>query len=224
MIATGRDAEIVDVGRGRVLRRYLTPRSPGTEPVVMRLVREAGYPVPEVFEVHDTGMVMERVDGVTMLDDVAAHPWRIYRHARTLAALHLALHRIAPAEGLPAPFGDPAPGDSVVHGDLHPANVIMSPAGPVVIDWSGAGRGAGAADVADTWLVLASARPPGGLLTRFLAVVLRRRFLAAFLREAGRSEAAKHLQRAAARRAADPHLTAAEKAALRRLASGQGTG
>ena len=34
-------------------------------------------------------------------------------------------------------------GDRVLHIDLHPENVIISPAGPVVIDWSGASAGPG---------------------------------------------------------------------------------
>lgn len=221
VIARGRDAEILDLGGGRVLRRFSGPRPLEAEAFVMRLVREAGYPVPEVFEVYRDGMVLERVDGPTMLDDLATHPWRVQRHARTLATLHRDLHRIRASEGLPARFGEPAPDDVVVHGDLHPGNVMLSRAGPVVIDWTSGGRGPAGADVADAWLILASAQPAGGLLMRALAGALRGRFLGTFLREAGRSEAAAYLRLAIDERAGDPNLTPGEKAAMRKVAAAQ---
>jgi Ser/Thr protein kinase RdoA (MazF antagonist) len=34
-----------------------------------------------------------------------------------------------------------AGGESVCHGDYHPGNIILSPRGPVVIDWMTAGHG-----------------------------------------------------------------------------------
>jgi aminoglycoside phosphotransferase (APT) family kinase protein len=224
VIASGRDAELLDLGRGRVLRRPRVPRRLDAEAGLMARARAAGYPVPEVFEVRPDGMVMERVDGPTMLDDLAAHPWRVDRHARTLAALHRRLHRIPAADGLRAPFGGPLPGDVLVHGDLHPANVLLSPGGQAVIDWSSGGRGPAGADVADAWLVLAAARPPAGTLLRVLVGALRHRFLAEFLRHAGREEAARYLRTAAGRRAADPNLSDAEKEAMRRLAAAHGGG
>lgn len=223
VIGSGRDAEMVDLGGGRILRRPRVPRSLDGEAVVMRLAREAGYPVPEVFEVRPDGMVMERVDGPTMLDDLGAHPWRVGQHARTLADLHHRLHAIAAADGLPAPFGVAAPRDVVVHGDLHPANVLLARGGPVVIDWSSAGRGPAGADVADCWLLLAAARPPAGPLLRTLVAALRARFLAEFLRHAGRAEAARHLDPALRRRTADPHLSPAETAAMRHVAAAHGS-
>lgn len=224
VIAHGRDAEIVELAGGRVLRRFASPRRLEPEALVMRLVRDTGYPVPEVFEVRPDGIVLERVEGPTMLEDLSAHPWRVHRHARTLAALHRDLHRIPAADWLPAQFGDPAPGDVVIHGDLHPANVMLSHAGPVVIDWSSAGRGPAGADVADAWLVVACAQPPGGPLMRALTAALRQRFLTTFLGEADRSQAAGYLRHAYERRAADPHLDRREKAAMQRIAATHAVG
>lgn len=222
MFAAGRDAELVDLGGGRLLRRPRSPRSLEGEAAIMRLARAAGYPVPEVVEVRPDGMVLERIAGRTMLDDLGARPWLVGRHARALADLHRRLHAI-PADGaLPARFGPPDPGDVLVHGDLHPANVLLSPAGPVVIDWSSAGRGPAGADVADAWLVLAAAQPPAGRLLRILVAALRERFLAEFLRGAGREAAARHLAAALGRRTADPHLSDAEKAAMRRVVAAHG--
>ena len=51
-------------------------------------------------------------------------------------------------------------GDALCHGDFHPANVMRSPSGPVVIDWPNAARGAPEADVARTLLILGAGEPP----------------------------------------------------------------
>ena len=219
VIAAGRDAELVDLGGGRVLRRPRRPRPLDREAALMRHVHAAGYPVPEVLDVRPDGIVMRRVDGPTMLDDLAARPWRVRRHARTLAALHDDLHAIPATQDLRPAFGQPtAPDDVVVHGDLHPDNVLLTALGPVVIDWANGGRGPAGADVADVWLLLSSARPPvSGPLKRALVALLRARFLATFLGHTDRGDAARHLPMAVERRLADPNLTPAETASMRRV-------
>lgn len=45
-------------------------------------------------------------------------------------------------------------GAALLHGDLHPGNVLMSPSGPVVIDWFDASAGHPLADVARTELLV----------------------------------------------------------------------
>ena len=86
VIAAGRASEIVDLGDGRVLRRFKGHGDPAREAAVMEHARAHGFPVPEVFEVRDDGLVLELVDGPTMLADLGRRPWRLARHARTLAA------------------------------------------------------------------------------------------------------------------------------------------
>ena len=46
-------------------------------------------------------------------------------------------------------------GDRLCHGDFHPYNVLMSPRGPVVIDWNNAHIGNPLEDVAMSTLILA---------------------------------------------------------------------
>jgi tRNA A-37 threonylcarbamoyl transferase component Bud32 len=130
VIAAGRASEILDLGDGRVLRRYKAGGRPDREARIMAHARAHGIAVPHVHEVRDDGLVLERIDGPTMLADVWARPWRAPRAAHTLAALHARLHAIAFEDG------------RLLHLDLHPENVLMAPGGPVVIDWANA-RGAG---------------------------------------------------------------------------------
>ena len=158
----------------------------------MALARSHGYPVPQVHEIRDGGLVLEMVPGPTMAADLLRAPWRAGRHMTTLARLHEALHRI------------PLDVRSLVHLDLHPENVIVSPSGPVVIDWTNARSGDAAQDVALTWLILAtSAGIPGRLLAR------------SFRARVGRALIREGIADARAFRLADPNLTDAERVRVR---------
>lgn len=85
LLASGRDSEIFDHGPGLVLRRSRDRRSMEREAKVMRYVAEHGYPAPRVEEVRADGseLVMERIDGPTMLEAlrtaVDARPKRSHR-------------------------------------------------------------------------------------------------------------------------------------------------
>ena len=72
------------------------------------ICRNHGYPVPAVEEVSDDGtdLVMERIDGPSMVDFMSRRPWTIRRQGMVLATLHRRLHAIAPPDFLPlAPVG-----------------------------------------------------------------------------------------------------------------------
>ncbi|HZB41376.1 MAG TPA: phosphotransferase [Ilumatobacter sp.] len=158
LIAQGRSAEIFECGDGKVLRRLRGERRvPVHEPIVMRAVRAAGYPVPELFDVDGSDMVMERVAGVDMVKDIERRPWRARRYGAMLADLHQRLREIPVDRGVlegdqvPAAYGT---AEVYVHGDLHPMNVILTDHGPVVIDWEGSRIGPRDADAAITWMLL----------------------------------------------------------------------
>ena len=214
VLAAGRASEILALDEGRVLRRTLGPADLEREAAVMRYAAERGFSVPLVFEVRPDGLVLERIAGPTMAADLVRHPWRTGAHARTLAGLHRRLHQLAPPPAVPARYGPPSAGDVLLHGDLHPLNVLLSARGPVVIDWTNAGRGPAGADLADLWLVMAAARIPGTPPARLVISAVRRHFLNRFLDAAGREEAAACLDLAAAVRAEDPHLDRSERAAM----------
>lgn len=183
------------------------------EAEIMSYARSHGVPVPEVFDAGDGYIVMERVDGSAMID--AALPFGIRRYGRVLAELHHQVHElVAPPDLLRSA---PVPGDRLVHGDLHPLNVMITDGGPVVIDWANAMAGDPSFDVADTWVVLASATPPPQPLQRLAAAVGRRSFIGAFLGEVDVHAARRALPAAVANRVEDPNMSAAERERMLRL-------
>lgn len=214
-MAEGRDSEIFDHGPGLVLRRSRDGRSLVHEAEVMRYAFDAGYPVPQVHDAGDGYLVMDRVDGPTLLDVALRKPLTLGRQARLLADLHNRLHAI------PAPPGVPqagVPGDRLLHRDLHPLNVLVPETGPVVIDWSNAAAGDPSYDVADAWVVFASAEVPGSRRDRALAAVGRWLFLRAFLGATDREAARAAIPAAVDNRLRDRNMSEREKARMRRLA------
>lgn len=215
LIARGRAADVYALDSDRVLRRYRSPHSCVTEAALMRYLRQAGYPVPAVLAADGADLTMERLHGTEMLADMVRRPWRITRHARTLAGLHNRLHQLKAPAGLPHPLG---PGKQILHLDLNPRNVMLTPSGPVVIDWTNAAAGPAGADVAMTWVILASSDADG--LPRLLGPVIgrsRRVFLRQF-RAAVCDDPGPYLEQVARYRMLDADVRPAEMARLLRLA------
>jgi len=213
MVGTGRTADVFAHGDGQVLRRYRTPRDTEREVAAMVHARSNGYPVPKARALNDTEIVMDRLEGPTMLDDLARRPWRLARHAAVLAALHRRLHEIPAPRWLPATLGD---GESLLHLDLHPDNVMLTGEGPFVIDWLNAARGPGEADVAHTWIVLACSTPTTGVVRQAASQVGRQLFLKRFLSRFDRDRLLLHMEAAGAYRLAHRTLPQQELDAIRR--------
>jgi aminoglycoside phosphotransferase (APT) family kinase protein len=219
LIASGRDADIFEYGHGQVLRRSRNGRSLTDEARIMQFVRSQGYPVPEVVEVSDDGcdLVMERIGGPTMVEMCEARPWRIGQMGRALAELHQRLHELSAPDWLKvAPCGE---GDRLLHLDLHPLNVLMAPAGPVVIDWTNASRGSPSSDVALAWALIASGEVPTNRLESILLGVGRRILLRAFLKPFAKEELRSVLNEVIEWKCRDPHMSEIEKLRMRQLAS-----
>ena len=145
--AFGRDADIYAIDDDWVLRRYRNGHPVRDEADFMRHVAQHGYPVPAVRDVDGADMVIQRLDGPTLGDAAMAGELSAVEIGRIHADLH---HRL---QAIPAPSG--TPGHVVVHGDLHPLNVIATADGPVVIDWRNAREGLAEFDVALTAIIFA---------------------------------------------------------------------
>jgi len=215
-IAEGRDSEIYDHGPGKVLRVPRDGRSLEHEARVMAHVREQGFPCPAVDDAGEGYLVMERVDGPTMLDVATKPPFPIPRFGRMLADLHNRLHELPAPDWFPPA---PLPGDRIVHGDLHPLNVLITGDGPVVIDWTNARAGDPAYDVADTWVLFAAAQPTDlKAWERLLIRLGRKLFLNTFLKSVDRDAARRAIPAAVEARARDRNMSPAEIERMRDLA------
>ena len=169
-------------------------------------VHEAGLPSPMVLDLTSVNgrpaIVFERVEGPSMLEELAASPRSADGFARDMAALQRRLHaaqapgplpelrdrvagKIGTASGVSAHDrvealevldGLPA-GSSVCHGDLHPGNILLGRHGPMVIDWFDATAGVPVADIVRTSLITGPVRsdssPPPHLPGLGLAVLNR---------------------------------------------------
>ncbi|MGZ0152654.1 phosphotransferase [Kribbella sp. WER1] len=145
--AFGRDADVYAIDEDWVLRRYRDGSPVRDEADFMRHVAQYGYPVPTIREVDGADMVVQRLEGPTIGEAAMAGQL----NATDLGLLHADLHRRL--QSIPAPSG--TPGLVVVHGDLHPLNVISTPDGPVVIDWRNAEEGLAEFDIAMSAIIFA---------------------------------------------------------------------
>ena len=218
LIGSGRAADVYELDADRVLRRYRTPSDVTAEAAVMAHLRSVGFPVPEVFDAAGRDLVLARLRGTDMLADLTRRPWRAARHGRALARLHDRLHEIEAPAWLPAPFGaGKGAANRVLHLDLHPGNVMLTPDGPVVIDWSSAAAGPPGADVAIAALIMKVSEVDGlPLPVRAVAGLVRSRLLSRF-ESAASVDTGPYLTAAALHRIGDRNVRPAEAARLRRL-------
>ena len=146
-------------------------------------VRDLGAPAPAVLDVVQVqgrdAIVFERVWGPSMWDLILDDPQSAPAFGRELAEVHRQILRA----GLPVAVSglvgrmqrkiieikqfsgaerdralhvlESLPrGAALLHGDLHPGNVLMSPVGPVAIDWFDAAVGHPVADVVRSSLLI----------------------------------------------------------------------
>ncbi|MFF0389824.1 phosphotransferase [Kitasatospora sp. NPDC004615] len=199
LIASGRTADVWALNDGRVLRRYRDGLTADGEAEMMAHLAEHGYPVPAVWAAErPEDLIMERLGGPTMLDSLLAGTISPGAAGELLAELLRRLHQIPPRAAA-------RPGDRVLHLDLHPDNVLLTPHGPVVIDWSTAAEGEPGLDDAMSAVILAQALHDRPDTARTLLVPLLRGLPPI---------AERHLAEARALRAANPTLSAAEIAVL----------
>ena len=215
LIGQGRDGDVREWGPNMVIRTSRSGADVRPQHELMAYLLGQGFPVPGVHPHPDkTVTVMDRIQGPTMLADLVNKPWLLRRHAVWLARLHDQLRTIPPPEGL----RDIGGGDSLLHLDLHPNNVLITEQGPVVIDWSNAAVGPGDLDVALTWIIIKTGPITGNLAARTIGVGLREQFCRVYAKAAGEARIRAHATAAAELRLLDPNLLASERDEVFRLA------
>jgi hypothetical protein len=194
LIGQGRMASIYASPDGRALKLFHPgiPRSTADyEAERGRLIYNTGITAPAVYEsitLNDQhGYYMECIDGLTLAQTFARQPMQLIQLSQAFAEAHTAIHtRTAPdltyfqeifehqcaTADLPSELKSTAlatlsrlpTGTTLLHGDFHPENILITPNRTVIIDWANACLGHPLADVARTAVIL----QVGGLPTPFL--------------------------------------------------------
>ena len=179
--APGQVVKLFKAGVSRRLGRH--------EARMTRAVFAAGAPAPEVFgEVTlegRFGIVLQRLDGPTLLQLTRTGAMTFAQAGAILASLCLSVHKTPPPPEVPLParldgrlvaglrrhvpehiapgilalIERLQPGDELCHGDLHPGNVIMTAEGPRLIDWTGTVRAPAAFDLGLSHILLTELAP-----------------------------------------------------------------
>jgi uncharacterized protein (TIGR02172 family) len=201
------DEKVIKLYQPDIPRRLIEAEARNSQ-----VLHAASLPVPRFFEhVEITGRrgsVFERIEGRSMSTSLRRNPFRLSGLARRFADIHRLIHGtkrpelpavmdnlrrviaagavltaaqrdqlIALLESLPS-------GASVCHFDFHPSNVILSPRGPIALDWGSARHGNPLADVARTYVLFATdhlwtpAGPVAKLWNQAFVRIYLRRYLA----------------------------------------------
>lgn len=189
LLARGNTAEIYEWGDREVIKIFVTPERVMNEVENSNIVFAMGLRVPRVKDVvkleDGEGIVYEKIEGPTLMRSMEATESSLLAHARLMAKLHADLHRVTTAitpnllselsrgigreRTLTAEQRSEAAeslkqlpeGNTICHYDFHPDNIIMSPNGPIIIDWLNALIGHPEADVMRTLVILrARSLPP----------------------------------------------------------------
>lgn len=190
-IGRGRTAEIFAWEDGRIVKLFhdwVRPEYVQSEARNGELLHAAGLPTPAVEGVIERdgrhGIVMERIEGASLLRHVVDNPWSAARLARRMAGLHAQIHtvdgaglpslkerllaRIEQSDHLPdsartaalAALEKLPDATTACHGDFHPDNILLVEDRAYIIDWSEAAHGHPLADVARTSLMVSLGEPP----------------------------------------------------------------
>ncbi|MFC8091145.1 phosphotransferase [Streptomyces sp. NPDC057301] len=192
LLGSGRASDVYEIDEAWVLRRDREGYADGlAEGALMERLRAHGYPVPRVrlADSSRSELVMQRLYGPTMLEAFVAGRIGPRESGAMLAGLLRQLHAV--------------PG-RVVHLDLHPENVMLTPDGPYVIDWANAEEGDPGLDWGMSAVILAQV----ALVDEQFAEPVRAT-LAALLADPG-DLTGDGLTEALRRRAANPTMTVRE--------------
>jgi hypothetical protein len=182
-IAIGRSAEIYPWKEGKVLKLFFKEIPKADIDTEYRNTREANAQDACAMICHEkaaaggrTGIVLDRIDGISLTKTPDTNPLLFFKVAPRLAELHAGLHsrktkKLRDIREIALEMLDAKPlafltkdqkkkakaiiealpdGSSLLHMDFHPENVIVRGDDMIIIDWMTAARGNPAADVASS--------------------------------------------------------------------------
>jgi tRNA A-37 threonylcarbamoyl transferase component Bud32 len=216
LIARGGQADIYDYANGKVIR---VPRRPQDydriryEYKVYLSLSGSNVAAPKVYELVEVNrapsIIMERILGASMMDQIKKQPQLFRGKAIDLANMHLGLLKVNAEVSMTNSkdqakycigksrsltedtkqllldlLGHLPGGNSLCHGDFHPGNILHSDSKDYIIDWSGATKDDVGYDVAHTYILLRVVpRAPGiSLLMHGIQKVLGKAMASIYLK------------------------------------------
>ncbi len=190
-IAEGNTAEVFTWGENDILklfRKDFPMSAVEQEYRISKAVEKLGVQIPKGKDIVEyegrTGIVYERITGISLLDLISKKPWTSGKYAKIIAQMHYDMHR-RNAEGLPEckeslrwriehakeldqkqreavleVLKQLPEGSSVCHGDYHPGNILKDSDRYVILDWMTATAGQPGYDVARTLYLLKDSAIP----------------------------------------------------------------
>lgn len=154
-------------------------------------------------------IVFEKIDGISMMEQMELKPFAYKKYAKKLAHLHFLIHenhvngikeqkpyfkeRISRANDLTEDkkeklyqlIDNMPEGDCLCHSDFHPDNILCNENEYYIIDWADCCSGNACADVARTILTIKTAELPKNVskFTKIIITLIRSRFSAIYTKE-----------------------------------------
>ncbi|MNI42663.1 Phosphotransferase enzyme family protein [compost metagenome] len=217
LLGIGNTARVYQWGNTEVIKIFYDPSFALYEAQKAELINSLKLRAPEYSGLVEyegkTGLIYEKIDGHTMLWNIEASEQSMSYNAKLMANLQyeihqvkntmpsnlkpVIIHRINQSQDISNPdkqkitdiMNSLPDGNSICHYDFHPDNIIMSPNGPIIIDWMNLLVGSEEADVTRTSMMLQSeSLPPNApewLNHRELRGIFNKEYLAEYMKLTG---------------------------------------
>lgn len=163
LLAQGGHAKIYLIGEHFVVRRLKEFQGHYPNADLIAYLNEKNFPTAMLHEVRNDMLVMERLHGPTLLQELLAQEISLAEGVRIIAQFHNKLRALTTPD-FELSQGAAKPDHAVLHMDIHPGTIVITQAGPRLVDWEDARFGPPQLDIASTALIFAMlASSPGEL-------------------------------------------------------------
>jgi len=214
LIGEGRTSEVFEWGQDRILKLFKIglPKVPieNEYEVSINIYKQLKL-TPKVYELIEidnrSGIIYERINGITMMKVIASKPWTVKKEAQRLAELHKSIQQkvdfrlfkyktrlkdnISNTDLLQDniktrlyEYIDSLEDDNILcHGDFHPDNVLITKNGEIIIDWMTATQGNPLTDIARTSIIFKfGVVPDKTYLEKQIIYFIRNRFYLEYIK------------------------------------------
>jgi thiamine kinase-like enzyme len=217
LLGIGNTAKVYRWGRNEVIKVFYDSRCAMNEARNAEIINNLSVRAPKYSGLVEfegkSGLIYERIDGKTMLRQIEQTIQSVSQNAKLMAQLQFEIHnvdvkfqpnlkfelsrKINASEEISNNekvvivdiLNKLSDGNALCHYDFHPDNIIISPKGPIIIDWMNVLVGSQAADVTRSSMMIEShALPPNApnwLVNREYRILFLNEYLAEYFKLSG---------------------------------------